>query len=263
MALIQCDFFSEQLGMSCSMNVILPQNTTRQIGMQCNSHSGRHPTLWLLHGLSDDHTIWGRRTNIERYVASLGIAVVMPAVHRSFYTDIDTGSKYWQFISDELPAIARSFFPLSDKREDNFVAGLSMGGFGALKLALNHPENYIAAASLSGALDPLGFIDESEEHSKEFLPVFGPKGSIQRQRSDLVDLSTKLKKSQAPCPNLYMACGDEDFLFDVNNHFAHHLKEISYDHIYEVDPGYSHSWDYWDMAIQRVLQWLPIAKVSL
>lgn len=93
----------------------------------------KHPTLYLLHGLSDDHTIWLRRTSIERYVASMGLAVVMPAVHRSFYTDMDKGYRYWTFISEELPALARSFFPLSDKREDNFAAGLSMGGYGAFK----------------------------------------------------------------------------------------------------------------------------------
>ena len=262
MALIQCDFFSEQLGMSCSMNVILPQNTTQQIGMPSTCSSEKHPTLWLLHGLSDDHTTWGRRTNIERYVANLGIAVVMPAVHRSFYTDIDTGGKYWQFISEELPAIARSFFPLSAKREDNFVAGLSMGGFGALKLALNHPENYIAAASLSGALDPIHFIDESEERAKEFTPIFGPKGSLQRQRSNLAQLSTTVKNSKIASPSLYLACGDDDFLFDVNNKFTDHLTEISYDHVYDVDPGYGHSWDYWDLTIQRVLNWLPIQTVN-
>lgn len=99
-----------------------------------------HPTLYLLHGLSDDDSIWLRRTSIERYVAQMGIAVVMPQVHRSFYTDMAAGGQYWTFISEELPALARSFFPLSAKREDNFVAGLSMGGYGALKLGLRKPE---------------------------------------------------------------------------------------------------------------------------
>ena len=120
MALIHCDFFSEAIGVSSSMYVILPQETTTQIGMAGAASAGRHPTLFLLHGLSDDHTIWLRRTSIERYVAPLGLAVVMPAVHRSFYADMKRGYRYWTFISEELPALARSFFPLSDAREDTF-----------------------------------------------------------------------------------------------------------------------------------------------
>jgi len=130
MALIHCDFFSEALGLSTSMCVILPEPARGQIGMPGSERqpSGPHPVLWLLHGLSDDHTIWQRRTSIERYVAERGLAVVMPAVARSFYTDMAHGLPYWTFISEELPAAARSFFPLSPAREDNFVAGLSMGG---------------------------------------------------------------------------------------------------------------------------------------
>ncbi|MFD2881182.1 alpha/beta hydrolase [Paenibacillus rhizoplanae] len=175
MALIECKFYSEVLGLSTSMTVILPQQTTTQIGMSNVSKGTLHPTLYLLHGLSDDDSIWLRRTSIERYVAEMGIAVVMPQVHRSFYTDMKAGGQYWTFISEELPALARSFFPLSPKREDNFVAGLSMGGYGAMKLGLRKPENWAAAASLSGALDMahnyLNF-EDSAQKSKDYLQVF-------------------------------------------------------------------------------------------
>lgn len=145
MALIQCQFYSEVLGLSTSMNVILPQATRSQIGMEGKQGTGPHPTLYLLHGLSDDDSTWLRRTSIERYVASMGLAVVMPQVHRSFYTNMEQGAAYWTFISEELPALARSFFPLSDKREDNFVAGLSMGGM--------VPSNW--HSSTQNALQPL------------------------------------------------------------------------------------------------------------
>ncbi|NQT87882.1 esterase family protein, partial [bacterium] len=102
MALIHCNFFSDALGLSCSMDVILPQTTTRQIGMAGVAEHETFPTLYLLHGLSDDHTIWQRRTSIERYVADRGLAVVMPAVHRSFYTDMAHGYRYWTFLAEEL-----------------------------------------------------------------------------------------------------------------------------------------------------------------
>ena len=112
--------------------------------------------LYLLHGLSDDHTAWLRYTSIERYATARGLAVVMPAVHRSFYADEAHGHAYWQFVSEELPRIVAAFFRLSERPEDTFVAGLSMGGYGALKLGLHHPERFAAVASLSGAVDVRG-----------------------------------------------------------------------------------------------------------
>ncbi|MFD0818010.1 alpha/beta hydrolase, partial [Micromonospora zhanjiangensis] len=153
MALMRCDFFSETLGLNTSMTVLLPQRTATQIGMSGATRDGDPPVLYLLHGLSDDDTIWLRRTSIERYVAPLGLAVVMPQVARSFYTDEANGNRYWTFLSEELPELCRSFFRLSDRREDTFVAGLSMGGYGALRWALRAPHRFAAAASLSGALD--------------------------------------------------------------------------------------------------------------
>src|ERR671939_265941 len=149
---LRCDFFSEALSLSTSMTVLLPQQTTTQIGLAGRAVSGPPPVLYLLHGLSDDDTIWLRRTSIERYVAPLGLAVVMPQVHRSFYTDEAYGGRYWTFVSQELPELVGRFFRVSQRREDTFVAGLSMGGYGALKLALRRPERFAAAASLSGAL---------------------------------------------------------------------------------------------------------------
>jgi putative tributyrin esterase len=157
MALIDCKFFSETLGMCSSMRVILPETTERRIGSVGVSRAAGgasfrgHPRLWLLHGLSDDESIWSRLTSIERYVAPLGLSVVMPNVHRSFYTNMRSGYRYWDFVSQELLEKARGFFPLSSAREDNFVAGLSMGGYGALKLAFTLPEQFAAAASLSAA----------------------------------------------------------------------------------------------------------------
>lgn len=122
--------------------------------MEGKGADGRCKTVYLLHGMSDDHTIWQRRTSIERYASKLGIAVVMPCTHLGFYTDTTYGMNYWTFISDELPKICREFFPqMSDKREDTLAAGLSMGGYGAWKLGLGASDTFGAAAALSGALD--------------------------------------------------------------------------------------------------------------
>ena len=168
MALLTWNFHSQTLGISASANVVLPQSAVEK--------GKKLPVLYLLHGLSDDHTIWQRRTSIERYVEPLGLAVVMPAVNRSFYANMAHGPRYWDFISEELPRLARSFFPLSDKRSDTFVAGLSMGGYGAFKLALSHPDRFAAAASLSGTLDivQLGNDKADPNRRREMENIFGP-----------------------------------------------------------------------------------------
>nr|ACL67846.1 esterase [uncultured bacterium FLS12] len=262
MALFQCDFFSDVLGLSTSMTVILPQETTGQIGMAGGSERREHPTLFLLHGLSDDHTIWLRRTSIERYVAEMGLAVVMPAVHRSFYTDMAHGLQYWTFISEELPALARSFFPLATAREDTFVAGLSMGGYGALKLGMRHPERFAAAASLSGALDitfdPAEHIAmEDDVWVAEQRNIFGDLAALPGSDHDLFALAERMAQSDGPVPKLYQCCGTEDFLYEDNVRFRDHVRGLGLDFMYEESPG-EHEWGYWDAQIQRVLAWLPL-----
>src|SRR5262247_490501 len=179
MALMHCHFFSQVLGLMSTMSVILPDPLPTETRATLASQRPRYPTLYLLHGMSDDHTVWQRRTSIERYVAGRNLAVVMPAVHRSFYTDSLTGQRYWTFISEELPALARHFFPLSTRRAETYVAGLSMGGYGAFKLALTYPERYAAAASLSGALDVVALAQAAAETgAAEMKHIFGDVGAL-------------------------------------------------------------------------------------
>jgi putative tributyrin esterase len=259
MALIHCDFSSEVLGLYTSMCVILPQPTRAEI--QTRSHSDhKYPTLYLLHGLSDDHTVWQRRTSIERYVEPLSLAVVMPAVHRSFYTDMAVGYRYWTFISEELPELARHFFPLSAAREDNFVAGLSMGGYGAFKLALTYPDRYAAAASLSGALDMVRAAKENdEEWQAEIKRIFGNRRNIARSGNDLFYLAEQVAKGKGVKLPLYQWCGTEDVLYPANVRFHTHAQALGLDLTYEEGPG-EHEWKYWDQQIQRVLDWLPLRR---
>jgi len=260
MALIHCDFYSETLGLCTSMTVILPQNTRSQIGMTGKAGSKKHPVLYLLHGMSDDHTIWLRRTSIERYVSDLGLAVVMPAANRSYYTDMHSGLKYWTFVSEELPALVHSFFPISDKREDTFAAGLSMGGYGAFKLALAKPDKFAAAASLSGALDPQALAELRPVLNTEHISIFGDK-PLTGTSNDLYHLSRKLATTGTERPRLYQCCGTEDFLYEDNLKFRDHLNSIHFDLTYEEGPG-SHEWGYWDAHIQKVLRWLNLRDPS-
>jgi len=257
MAFIDCHFYSEALGISTAMHVLLPQVSRSQIGMTGRVlGTDKHPVLYLLHGLSDDHTIWTRRTSIERYAAELGLAVVMPAVGRSFYTDMAHGYRYWTFVSEELPQLARAFFPLSAEREHNYVAGLSMGGYGAMKLGLSHPDRFAAAASLSGALHVRRFSD-NPENLADFRLIFGDPALVAGSDHDLLHLADKLASSGRPAPKLYQACGTGDYLYADNVFFRDHLRKLPLDLTYEEEPGV-HDWAYWDLKIQSVLRWLPL-----
>ncbi len=257
MALMHVDFFSDVLGMCMEMDVIIPQQTRRQIGMEGKAEDGPYKTMYLLHGMSDDQTIWLRRTSIERYVSQLGIAVVMPTTHLGFYTDTTYGMRYWTFISQELPQICRDFFPrMSQRKEDTLAAGLSMGGYGAWKLGLGASQTFGAAASLSGALDMSADLCRHMEDEKRqlFTGIFGSAEQLKGSDNDLFTLAEKLAASKKPRPRLYAWCGMEDFLYQDNLHAWDHVKKLGYDLTSEVSPG-DHQWKYWDAKIQDVLRW--------
>lgn len=253
MALLTCDFFSEVLEVGTSMTVVLPQATTEQIGVAGGDDGGRDappPLLYLLHGLSDDHTAWLRYTSIERYATARGLAVVMPAVHRSFYADEAHGHRYWEFVSEELPGIVRSFFRVTDRPEETFVAGLSMGGYGALKLALTHPDRYAAVASLSGVAD-IRQLARRLERAELVERVFD--GAF----TDTDDLYALLDAADpATLPRIYVACGaQEDRLVEPNERLAEQARAKGADVTVDIRPGV-HEWGLWDDVIQDVVPWL-------
>ena len=240
-----------------AMHVILPQATTGQIGMRGRRKKGRVPVLYLLHGLSDDHTIWMRRTSIERYASEQGLAVVMPAVARSMYQDMASGPRYWTFVSQELPCLAQQFFPLSDRREDTFVAGLSMGGYGAFRLALACPDRFAAAASFSGVLDLAACQEGSILSSIERESIFGKDATIKDTEADLFCLARRLAASGKSIPKLYQYCGDQDFLWQDNLRFRGMARRLRLPLTWRQDDG-NHGWRYWDRQIEQVLDWLPL-----
>ncbi len=253
MALLHVNFHSDALGMAVSADVILPQSPSTQIGMGGKRESV-FPTLYLLHGLSDDHTIWQRRTSIERYAAQYGIAVVMPNAHRSWYTDMAHGSKYYTFISEELPRICRSFFNgMSDKREYNYIAGLSMGGYGALKIAMANPERFAGVASFSGAIDVADYMERSAVgDSCMWENVFGSKDKIKGSVNDVYGTTKKQIERGAVLPSIYLSCGSEDGLLPATQKMHVLLTQYNVEHAYREAPG-THCWDFWDDEIQRSL----------
>ena len=257
MILNEVNFFSETLGMLSTMYVLLPQRTLADAR---SKRTPKYRTLNLLHGHSDDHTAWMRWSSIEKYAEGLNLAVVMPAVHLSFYNDMAYGPAYWQFISEEVPTLVRDMFWLSSKWEDNFVAGLSRGGYGAFKMALTHPERYAAAASLSGAVDihEVVSVKKGDPLNKAWLVemrnVFGDLSKVPGSKHDLFVLAKKGAKGPVK-PRLYQCCGTEDFLHADNVRFRDAVRKLPLDLTYEEGPG-EHNWVYWDKNIQNVLAWM-------
>jgi S-formylglutathione hydrolase FrmB len=247
MALVSCDFFSEALEVSSSMTVILPQETRTQIGLSGGTDGG---LLYLLHGLSDDHTIWQRRTSIERYAAPRGLAVVMPAVHRSFYADEVHGHRYWTFLTEELPALVHSFFRIEAGPRNTYAAGLSMGGYGALKWALREPARFAGVASMSGALDIAALAQESERKDL-FARVFG---GTPGPSDDLLALLAAADVEALP--PMHVSCGTSDHVYPGNQNFVRAAEAAGVDLTVDFRPG-EHEWGFWDDEIQTVLDWLP------
>jgi putative tributyrin esterase len=241
MAFCELKYFSQSLGKAQAANIILPET----------NRGGPYPVFYLLHGLSDDHTIWMRRTSIERYVQDLPLIVVMPDGGRSFYTDMAEGGAYESSIVKDLIGLIDATFHTKHNREGRVIGGLSMGGYGAAKLALKFPDLFCSAVSHSGALQ-FGHLPIEAERDParraEWKRIVGanPVGGD----NDLFALAAKLPADKRP--KLRIDCGTEDFLLDSNRAFHKHLETIGFPHEYAEYPG-AHTWAYWDVHVQEAI----------
>ena len=257
MALFEMNYYSKALRCSVPVTVILPEKekTAPDAGLP---EVESYKTLYLFHGLTSDHTAWMRRTSIERYAAEYGIAVVMPEVGRSWYTDTCYGAKYFTFVTEELPEVCRSYFKgMSAKREDNIVAGLSMGGYGAVKAVLHCPEKYFACISLSGSLDITrkGRALNLEEWKAIFDFDMQAGAELEGTVHDLYHLTRMKKDEGIMFPKFYFWCGTEDILIRINREYHDLLTELDVEHCYKESEG-NHTWKWWDLHIQDALKYV-------
>lgn len=254
MALIQVNYMSKSLFRIVPLNVILPVDKFDADTDQYLIEKGhKYKTLYLLHGLLGNYTDWVSQTRIQKWAEEKNLAVVMPSGDNSFYFKARTPwNDYETFIGEELLKITRRMFPLSEKREDTFIAGLSMGGYGAIRNGIVFSDNFSHIAGLSSALHifddlseeaNLGLFDNLEEASKTNLNPKIAAGDMFREKKDI--------------PRFYMACGRQDDLFKANIDFRDFLTENGADVTWdEEDAG--HDWDFWDSQIKKVIEWLPL-----
>lgn len=244
MALFRMDFAADSLQMCTSANVIIPDVVKPVNEMN---------VVYLLHGMSDNCTNWMRLTSIERYANERECIVIMPEVQRSMYTDMKHGLKYFTYIADELPKIMHRFFNISLKRENSFIAGLSMGGYGTLKAALTYPEKYEACAAFSSVCLSENFKDRlvADGRGEEMKGIYGT-DLIVSEENDIFLLAQKANGSNIK-PRIMMTCGTEDFLYEHNTAFRDHMKKLDFTYKYEEWQG-GHTWDFWDKSIQMAFE---------
>ncbi len=245
-------FYSESLGMNTRLAVIFPDESndvTREI-------PGEPRVLYLLHGLSGNCEEWMRFSKIEYYAKKYNLIVVMPDAGRSFYCDLIGGPRYFTYVADELPALCAKWFRMDAARENTFIAGESMGGYGAVKIALRRPGRFSAAASLSGVLDYPAMAGRvlrgewAEMHPRELTALHGPDG-VPVPEDNVLYLVRKLAE-RSDRPRLLQLCGTEDFLYEDNQTFRRAADGAGYGHVYREGTG-EHAWPYWDRAIQQAI----------
>lgn len=274
MAVIKMNFLSKYLGMQTNITVCIPSFSFRDVinntpdfykpGMQFQ-------TLYLLHGGSGDDSDYVNFSNIVRYADEHRIAVVMPCDYNHFYTDDPKGPRYWKYIAEELPEVCQAYFPLSSKPEDNFAAGLSMGGHGAMKLGIMKCENFNAILCMSGVsfnpdklpnfrrAAPFKMADPDLMPMIALDAIYGDLEKFKGGPNDVWHWARVNVEQGKKLPKFFLTVGDTDFAREGVEDAHQYLAGLGYDTFFELVPGYGHEWAFWDLTLKKALeQWLPI-----
>ena len=243
---------SKLMGRDLPYRIILPARYSAE------NSSERFPVVYLLHGLTGHFDNWTDKTRIARLAESANFIIVTPEGEDGWYTDSATkpADKYESYIIRELiPEIDKRFRTVAD-REHRIVAGLSMGGFGALKFGLKYPDIFVLAGSFSGAIGAATITEKTVPGAigKTIDAIFGPDGSDVRKGNDPFAIIRSATPEQTKrFPFLYLDCGTEDFLFQKNREFDSLLIEKKVPHEFRELPG-AHNWTYWDAQVEEFLQ---------
>ena len=266
MAFATFNFFSKSLMRTVPINVVIPTDKIVFPGMPVPEKKP-FKTLYLLHGILGNYTDWVNGTRIQALANDNNLCVVMPSGENKFYCDSEiSGDRYGKFIAEDLVEFTRDTLPLSRKREDTFIGGLSMGGFGSIFNGLRHPETFGCITALSSALIKEKILSASNEPGHDFFTrrqyetLFGVDKieDYAGSENDYEALADKLKNADNK-PKIYMACGTEDSLFDANVAFKDKLIEDGFDVTWEKGPGV-HNWVFWDAYIEKAINWLPLGE---
>ena len=262
MAVLRLTFRSSALRGTTDVNVIYPVKPKRAGFGDPEGNAtfyypreGKFKVLWLIHGGGDNYSDWVNNTRVRNYAEDANLMVVMPSVRdfTSSRNDVD----YFTYVAKELPALIRRIFPASEKREDNFIAGLSMGGYLSYRIALNFPENYGCVGSMSSPLDIVEDLKVRHANSKTLVAGDTLTGTDR----DIYALVEKNLKEGKKMPKMFQCCGTEDFTYSINVKMRDFFRSKGLDHDYFESPGI-HNWDFWSEYIKKLIDWLPTDGVG-
>lgn len=246
MALVEGGIYSDILGRHVNFSAILPHDV-------CEEPMGGFSAIYLLHGRGDDQRSWLLRSNIERYAIERGLAVVMPDAAKSFYCDAKYGDKYFTFFIDEFIKKVSRMMRLPYSRDNTYIGGVSMGGYGAIKCALLCPENFAGCLALSPVTDITEYVSKDCENGNYDMwrGLFGEELEIPKG-DDLFSVADNAYSFVSMCPRMYIACGKLDELYEQNVRFKDFLDSRRIDFTFEQAQA-GHEWSFWDVAVQRGL----------
>jgi putative tributyrin esterase len=254
MAVISLNYNSKTIGMHQNITIILPEDDS-----YFEAHKEAKPlkSLMLLHGLSSDETTYVRYTSIERYANEHQLAVIMPRVDHSAYSNMAFGHNYYDYIL-EVYDYVHQILPLSKDRDDNYIAGHSMGGYGTIKFALNEGDRFSKACPLSAVFDVNRLLNIDWY---DFSPqaIVGNEQDITGTDLDVYHLVDEAIAQQKLLPELLIMCGTEDFLYEDNKQFINYLDDRGVAYQFKEDRG-EHDYAYWDKAIKQVIEWCTQTK---
>ena len=263
MALIQVNYLSRALFRTVPLNVILPADKINYMtGEYLDSNGQKFKTLYLLHGLLGNYTDWVTGTRIQRWAEERNLAVVMPSGDNSFYFNGRMPmDDYETFIGKELPEVTRRMFPLSDKREDTFIAGLSMGGYGAFRNGIVFSDTFGYVGEFSGAMH----LFEKKEADKG-VSEFDKKLFEDTEAAGKTNLNPRVAFDEMlaegrPVPKFYMSCGTLDPLYQANVDMRDFVKSKGVVVTWDEEER-AHDWDFWDSQILKYLNWLPLGDIN-
>ncbi len=248
MALIRLDHLPQTVKVNLPLNIIVPEP-----GMMEGISVSQRKVLYLLHGLSDDASAWQRFSPIEILARRHGLVVVMPSVGRSFYADLPNGQKYFSYLTEELPHYLQDVFGIQPRRENTLIAGLSMGGYGALKAAFTFPERYFAAASFSGVLS-LAILASNphDERQDEFANLFGDLTKLSGSEHDPATWLQRAAANPSILPRLFITTGRQEDLYPLNLQFKTACQKLGIPLDFHEEDG-QHDWFNWNRQIERFL----------
>jgi len=267
MATLLINFYSKCLRREVTFNALLPVDNPFMPGQSSAPERQTLKALYLLNGFSGSHSDWLSFSQIRELSDKYNIAVFMPAGENRFYLDdIDRGEMFGEYVGKELVEFTRQLFPLSHERENTYIGGLSMGGYGAIRNGLKYAERFGRIIALSSAILPYRIANAAPDYHDGvagypyFKSVFGALDQLLGSDKDPEALVLRLKESKSAVPQIYMACGTEDFLLDVNRRFYEFLKRENVEHTYDESPG-AHTWEFWNKTIRDALEWTESAQV--